>query len=267
MEVAVARSGRDSRSEGQDPTKTALDSPQEFESPDDRAGRQRPVVFIHGAGRAGASAWPGQQHLVVERECLFLERLLVGDDPEAVVAYLGSRLDTPVHLVGHSYGGLAAMLMAADRPDLVASLTLVEPAALAVSAGAPRTAAHISALTPVFALAGEITVSTREFATRFAVANGTPVPDVPDGDLEGLTAGLRALRPPWAVTVDVTVVTGIPTLVLIGDDDSMYSEVAEVLARAGATVRTFPGAGHRPHDWPEAGDLMVRLWRQVEAQP
>ena len=34
----------------------------------------------------------------------------------------------PVHLVGHSYGGFVAALLAADQPNLVKSLVLVEPA-------------------------------------------------------------------------------------------------------------------------------------------
>lgn len=156
--------------------------------------------------------------------------------------------------------------MASARRDRVASLTLVEPAALAVSARAPRTAAHIAALTPVFASAGDAAVSAREFAARFAAANSTPVPDVSQEALERMTEHLRALRPPWAVPVEATVVTGVPTLVLIGDDDSMYAEVAAVMAGHGATVRAIPGTGHRPHDGPAAGELMVRHWRRVEAQ-
>ncbi|OFE14757.1 hypothetical protein BA895_08720 [Humibacillus sp. DSM 29435] len=224
-----------------------------------------PVVFVAGNGRAGASAWPGQAHLAAERECLFLERLTVGDNPEAVVAALDARLDSPVHLVGHSYGAIAALLMASARRDRVASLTLVEPAALAVSSRSPRTATHIAALSPVFAVAGDAAVSAREFAARFAAANTTPVPDVSEEALERMAEHLRALRPPWGVPVDATVVTGIPTLVLIGDDDSMYAEVAQVLAGHGATVRAFPGAGHRPHDGRVAGELMERHWDRVEA--
>lgn len=36
--------------------------------------------------------------------------------------------DRPVHLVGNSLGGLVSLLVAARRPDLVASLTLISPA-------------------------------------------------------------------------------------------------------------------------------------------
>ena len=236
-------------------------------SPVRPARRTRPVVFVHGAGRSGSSAWPGQRHLTADWDCRFLERLTVGDDPDAVVTALATRLDSSAHLVGHSYGGLTALLVATTRPDLVASLTLVEPAALAVSASAPRTAAHIAALSPVFALAGDVTVSAREFATLFASANGTPVPEVSHEVLEGLTAQLRGMRPPWTVAVDATVVSDIPTLVLIGDDDGMYAEVAEVLRGEGARVHVLADTGHRPHDSEEATALMVAHWHEAPAQP
>lgn len=39
------------------------------------------------------------------------------------------RHDGPVHLVGHSYGGVVVLHIAASRPERVASLTLYEPAA------------------------------------------------------------------------------------------------------------------------------------------
>lgn len=161
----------------------------------DRSVR-RPVVFLHGAGRSGTSAWPGQHHLAADRDCRFLERLTIGDDPDAVVADLVARCEAPVHLVGHSYGGATALLMAKARSDLVASLTLVEPAALALCTKAPHTAAHIATLAPVFARADDDTVSAREFAALFAAANQTPVPDATNEVLESLTGQLRALRPP-----------------------------------------------------------------------
>ncbi|GFE65281.1 alpha/beta fold hydrolase [Litoreibacter roseus] len=36
-------------------------------------------------------------------------------------------LDGPAHLVGHSYGATVALRMAADNPELIRSLTLIEP--------------------------------------------------------------------------------------------------------------------------------------------
>jgi len=45
-----------------------------------------------------------------------------------VVAYLEHRAAGPVHLVGNSMGGVATLLVAATRPDLVRTLTLISPA-------------------------------------------------------------------------------------------------------------------------------------------
>lgn len=46
----------------------------------------------------------------------------------AVIRYLDARGGGPVHLFGHSLGGSAVTRVAAARPDLVRSLTLVAPA-------------------------------------------------------------------------------------------------------------------------------------------
>ncbi|MEW9534123.1 alpha/beta fold hydrolase [Microbispora sp. NPDC049125] len=50
------------------------------------------------------------------------------DGHAATVVRLLERLDRPVHLVGNSMGGAISVRVAATRPDLVTSLTLVSPA-------------------------------------------------------------------------------------------------------------------------------------------
>jgi len=52
----------------------------------------------------------------------------LADEAEIVVAMV-ARADRPVHLVGHSYGGAVALRFALERPDLLRSLTLIEPVA------------------------------------------------------------------------------------------------------------------------------------------
>ena len=52
----------------------------------------------------------------------------VVDVLERIVAEPGEAQGQPVHLVGNSLGGLVSVLVAARRPDLVASLTLISPA-------------------------------------------------------------------------------------------------------------------------------------------
>ncbi len=52
----------------------------------------------------------------------------VVDVLERIVAEPGEATGRPVHLLGNSLGGLVSLFVAASRPDLVATLTLVSPA-------------------------------------------------------------------------------------------------------------------------------------------
>lgn len=53
------------------------------------------------------------------------------EDVAALVDVLRAS-DDPVHLVGHSYGGLLALVIAAERPELVRSLAVYDPVAFGV---------------------------------------------------------------------------------------------------------------------------------------
>lgn len=70
---------------------------------------------LHGYGQSGF--WPGERPLRLADESEIVERTMA----------LGGG---PVHLVGHSYGGAVALMAALRRPELVKSLTLIEPVAL-----------------------------------------------------------------------------------------------------------------------------------------
>jgi pimeloyl-ACP methyl ester carboxylesterase len=52
----------------------------------------------------------------------------VVDVLERIVAEPGEATGRPVHLLGNSLGGLVSLVVAARRPDLVATLTLISPA-------------------------------------------------------------------------------------------------------------------------------------------
>jgi 3-oxoadipate enol-lactonase len=65
-------------------------------------------------------------------------------DADALLAHLGVER---AHVVGHSYGGLIALQLARDTPQLVGSLALLEPNLLAV----PGSAAFNDEVRPAFA--------------------------------------------------------------------------------------------------------------------
>jgi pimeloyl-ACP methyl ester carboxylesterase len=53
-------------------------------------------------------------------------------DEAALAISVIDATETPVHLIGHSYGGAVALRVARERPNRLASLTLYEPTALRV---------------------------------------------------------------------------------------------------------------------------------------
>ena len=56
---------------------------------------------------------------------------------------------TPVHLVGHSYGGAVAAKIAREHPDLVLSLTLIEPSSFHLLAANPGDADLLGEITAI----------------------------------------------------------------------------------------------------------------------
>lgn len=73
----------------------------------------RPIATDQlGCGRS--DPWPGQRPFTLAEEAAPILRIIDG-------------IGHPVHLVGHSYGGGLALRIARERPEMVRSLTLVEP--------------------------------------------------------------------------------------------------------------------------------------------
>jgi pimeloyl-ACP methyl ester carboxylesterase len=104
-------------------------------------GGGEPALYVHGLGGA-ATNWTDYAGLLATRldgEAIDLPgfghsgpsptgRYGVEDHARAVVAYLEHTARGPVHLVGNSLGGVATVLVAAVRPELVRTLTLISPA-------------------------------------------------------------------------------------------------------------------------------------------
>ncbi|KQV71684.1 hypothetical protein ASC64_21210 [Nocardioides sp. Root122] len=220
-----------------------------------------PVVFLHGAGRAGAEGWPlhggdpsPQWH--------FLDRAPEGDDPERDAARIVDALEQRGrgHVVASSYGACAGVIAAQRRPDLVTSLALCEPACFDLARGRPAVEEHVVAMTPVYDVADDPAVSARQFSELFAAAMGSEPLDLPDDVLEREAARLRRLRPPW----DTGIVAGdglpVPTMVVTGGWSALYDETAEALVALGATAVELSGAGHGVHRDPRVLPLLEGLW-------
>ena len=226
------------------------------------------VVFVHGAGSFGAAAWPRQHGVALSYDALFLRRH--GFDPLADPTESSFEEDTRIllsslgddgrgiaggHVVAHAQGAIAAMMAAVERPDLVYSLTLVEPACLSLTAELPATAAHIGLMQPLFNVRHQLSDEDfqREFVRRvYATDLQQPVTD----EEKRSARRLRLQAPSWEAPLHI--VPGVPTLVLTGGWEPLYEEIAGYLRETGALHRTAAG-GHRPHDSVE-GDRIIRAF-------
>jgi pimeloyl-ACP methyl ester carboxylesterase len=82
----------------------------------ERLGDRFRVMAPDLYGYGGTSHWTGRGAFCLEHEA------------QLVCALLG-HAGEPAHLVGHSFGGAVALHVARTRPDLLASLTVIEPVA------------------------------------------------------------------------------------------------------------------------------------------
>lgn len=152
------------------------------------------------------------------------------------------------HLIGFSYGGVLSLLATDRRPELVRTLTVVEPPAFAVARGHPGVERIVERMAPLFTpeRSGQ---TPEEFITGFRHALDI-TPNVPprltDADRRGI-AGTLAEPPPWEadVPLDALAATTMPKLVVSGDWNAGLEAVADVLTEhLGAVRAVLPGVGH-----------------------
>ncbi len=217
---------------------------------------------MYGAGRCGDDGWPVQaaEH---RPDWVFLERRKESNQPTRDAERILEALKGKGHVVGHSYGGLAALLAAQRRPDRVRSLILCEPSAFDVARGEAVIEKHIAAMAPVFAVADDPSVSAEDFEQRFAAGMGLPAPTWSPEIREQTVARMRATTPPWEVDLQRGIPKRVPTLVLTGDATPIYAAVADVLVEQGARHVAVPGAGHRPQDTKEGMQAMLDFWSTI----
>jgi pimeloyl-ACP methyl ester carboxylesterase len=166
-------------------------------------------------------------------------------DFEDEAVWLDGFLEPATHLVGHSYGGVIALLAAARRPELLRSLTVVEPPALAVARGNPDADLFVESSTRLWEDGPR---EPEAFLRGFLAAVNAPAPR--GAVSPALLQGARTLmveRGPWTaeIPLDALAATPFPKLVVSGGHSAAFEAVCDVLEeRLGAQRAVRPGAGH-----------------------
>lgn len=237
-------------------------------------GEGRPVVLLHGWGTSAESLSVVAKALEDRCQVYAVDLPGFGWTPSAATTWgtweyasyveaFMDRIGIPTaDLIGHSFGGRVALVLAAQRPDRVRRLILAASAGirprrgllLRVKVGSVKLAKRLFLL-PVWGRLGERIVAElyRRIGSR-DYRNAGPMRatlvKVVGEDLRGILSSIR-----------------VPTLIIWGDRDrEVPFSSMEIMARGiqGSRLEVFEGAGHFPFvDQPDRFGRVVRefLWQ------
>jgi pimeloyl-ACP methyl ester carboxylesterase len=220
----------------------------------ERLGQGPPVLFVHGDIVGPKLTWRKQRELAERWSLAIPSRPGFGESPplerndfEVEAPMFAALLGHGAHLVGHSYGAVIALLVAAQRPDAVRSLTVSEPGCLRVAAGVPEVDEMISNGELLFAHAEEIPSEDflRMFRGGAGSAYGTPE-QLPAELMHGVEL-LKRERPSWEadIPLESLAAADFPVLVLSGGHSPAFEAVCDSLAGALSAEReVIMGRGH-----------------------
>ncbi len=233
------------------------------------------IVFVHGGGEGGITAWKAQLPLADRFRLVVPYRpgygespSLGGEDFEAHAIPIAQLLGDGAHLVGQSYGAIVAMLAAARRPEAVRSLTLIESGSSSIARGRPgvddyeRRMGAIAAAPPT-----DVDELVRSVFAVLDPKIVLPRPLPPA--LVRWGEALPSFRWPWEAQVPVAELRagGFPILAVSGGERAMYEEIADALSeQLNAERAVIPG----PHALQTVGvpfnERLVAFLERAEAR-
>ena len=239
----------------------------------ERIGSGPRVVLVHGSA-TGPETWSRQRPLaerwtleLVTRPGFWPLEPVARVDFEADAPPVAEQLGDGAHLVGHSYGGVITLLAAAERPDAVRSLTVIEPPALDVARGDPDVDAMVSRVEELWSGAPpEARVFLEEFLRT--VGSSVPMPEELPPPLQRGAELLLVERAPHEARIPLTALrhAGFPVLVVSGGHSPVFDAVCDVLERElGAERAVLPGAGHAAQRAPGFNEVLEDFLARAEA--
>jgi pimeloyl-ACP methyl ester carboxylesterase len=236
-------------------------------------GTGAPVVFVHGSFSDLRFWEPQRQAIAQQYRFIALTQRYFGTTPwpddgkhyadtthaADLAAFLRQINAGPVHLVGISYGGVVATLVALEHSDLLRSLTVLEPGLVSLLADVPEAKPEIEerrkAFQPIATAAktGETVQATKllfEYVNNEGAGAFDKQPEtVRQMFLDNARTVPLALSAPRAPAVTCATLGGVktPTLVAGGERTRRYySLINAALVRCipGSRLVTIPKATH-----------------------
>jgi pimeloyl-ACP methyl ester carboxylesterase len=219
------------------------------------------ALFLHGFG-SDRWSWVATQPAIANVATIFALDLPghgesgvdVGDGSVSTLAgRIAVELDRhglrALHMIGHSLGGGLALLLASDRPDLVASLSLIAPAGL----GRGVDPAFLSAY-PNLENAEEAEALLRRLVVRPRLIAKPLIARVLEqlqkpgakGALRKVADGLANSAQVLEGAAGTVAARGLPRLLIWGDSDEINPMSPERSAAFGGEFFVAPAAAHLP---------------------
>ncbi len=236
-----------------EPPPAATSLPIHFE----HLGEGERIVLIHGGVQGAIGGGPAtfsRQKALVERgyRIDIAERPGFGrspsrgvDDMEDSAVWIAEALGDGAHLIGHSWGGAAALAAAGRRPEAVRSLILVEAALQTLALTDPQVQANPGEADKIFALVDSfLAARTPADYARIALRGvGRMVGEMGNGQVEtdeatltkwGCAALQNRMSSPLALRQAATALRElkVPVLVVSGSWSEAIQAVGDVIARA-----------------------------------
>ena len=205
-----------------------------------------PALYVHGLGGSSLnwSALMEQLDGVVDSEAVDLPGF--GDSPppddgdysltahaRAVIRYLDASGRGPVHLFGNSLGGAVSTRVAAVRPDLVRTLTLVSPALPELRVQRTAVPTGLLAVPGVTALFTRLTRKwTAEQRVRgvLQLCYGEPGRVTPEGFRDAVQEMERRLQLPYFWDAMTRSARGLVNAYTLGGQHALWRQAERVLA-------------------------------------
>ena len=217
-------------------------------------GDGTPVVLVHGSLATGAEEWSEQrpltdhgfQLIVPDRRGYGRSPSAIGEDFLADTDDVADLMGTGAHLVGHSYGGLSAMLAAARRPEATLSLTLLEAPATSLARDDDAWRSLVEQVEEHWTR----DLADDDWVVQFLEAVGSSPTELPADLLAAAVEFVpvfRRGRPFYEMNLPLAELSAatFPKLVVSGGHHAGFEAMSDDLAdRIGASRAVIAGAGH-----------------------